>query len=93
MRINNLIELPSLLSIFSTTISLGNISALFNRVIHTASENSRKDLQKHTAGNRKNTLRVQKKREHALMNRNSIQTQALKDVSFFRSYIAPRKTT
>ena len=93
MRINNLIGLPSLFINFSTTLGLGNISALFNRVIHTASENSRKDLQKHTAGNRKNTLRVQKKREHALMNRNSIQTQALKDVSFFRSHVTPRKTT
>lgn len=93
MRINNLIELPSLLSNCSITIGLGNIPALFNRVIHTASENSRKDLQKHTAGNRKNTLKVQEKRKHALMDHNSIQTRALKDASFFRSYIALRETT
>jgi hypothetical protein len=93
MRINNLLGLSSLLINFSTTIGLGNISALFNRVIHTSSENSRKDLQTHTARNRKNTLRVQEKRKHALMDRNLIQTQALKDASFFHSHIAPRKTT
>ncbi len=93
MRINSLIGLSSLLINFSTTIGLGNISALFNRVIHTASENNRKDLQAHTERNRKNTLQVQKKREHALMNRNLIQTQALKDASFFHSHTASRKTT
>ncbi|MDQ5956779.1 MAG: hypothetical protein ACH349_01100 [Candidatus Rhabdochlamydia sp.] len=93
MRINSLIDSSSLLINFSATISLGNISSLFNRVIHTASENSRKDLRTHTERNRKNTLQVQENRKHALIDRNSTQTQALKNASFFHSYITPRKAT
>lgn len=92
MRINSLTGLSSLLISFSTTIGLGNISALFNRVIHTASENSRKELQAHTARNRKNTLRVQENRKYALIERNSIQTQVLNNAAFFHSYSTSRKT-
>lgn len=91
MRINSLTGLSSLLINFSTTVGLGNISALFNRVINTASENSRKELQAHTARNRKNTLQVQEKRKYALIEHNL--TQALKNASFFHSHFTSRKTT
>lgn len=93
MRINSLTDSSSLSINFSTTIGLRNISALFNRVIHTSSENTRRELQTHTARNRKNTLRVQEKRKHVLIERNSIQTQALKNASFFHSHVASRKIT
>ena len=93
MHINSLRNLSSLFTNFPTTIGWGSISTLFNRVIHTSSENSRRELQAHTARNRKNTLQVQEKRKHALIERNSIQTQALKNASFFHSHVASRKIT
>lgn len=99
MFIKTLGGLPLSKNLFISFSAFGleNISALFNRVVHTSSENSRKVLAEHTVNDRKHTLQVQKKKQRALMYHNLIgsnQTQTLKlNVSFFNSHAPTRQST